>query len=96
MPEHLYEGRPISWLHEWWHTLLDTPQAALFIMTVLFAWGLWWMKMMFVTQKQLQAILDKNTKEHGVIDDQLNKVEKNVAWMRGRMELNHSKDKDKE
>ena len=50
--------------------------------------------MMFVTQKQLQAILDKNTKEHGVIDDQLNKVEKNVAWMRGRMELNHQKDKD--
>ena len=73
------------------HWILDTWQAAVFIVAVFWAWGLYWMHSKFVSQKKLQEMKDQNQDEHGEIKSAVHKIKSDVSWIKGYMERDDDK-----
>jgi hypothetical protein len=84
-----HDPHNIGWLHEWWHNMLDNPQVALAIIGGLAGWMMWWMRSVFVTQRTMNEINDKNTADHEEIKGSIHTISKDVSWIKGFMERHH-------
>ena len=84
MPEsHLHD---VSKLHEAFHWLLNSPAAFAMIVSVLFAWVVWWLRQVFVTRGALRELESRNTKEHAHIHGKIDQIAKDAAWTKGYLE----------
>lgn len=92
MPHHNIDSEDISWLHHWFHEVIDNPQIALLIMGAMIGWIIYWLRTMFVTHKVMQQIDEKNEEAHERIASDLHEVKETVSWMKGFMEKHHGKD----
>lgn len=86
-------------LHEVWATVVIYKEGIAIMLSALIAAFLFWLRNAFVTRQSLNEFDSKNEKKHGEIeekveslDEKVDHVAENVAWMRGKMERLHPDD----
>lgn len=87
-------------LKELWDVLEQYKEGIAIMFAAFMAMALFWLRNSFVTRQAMKEYDLKNEQSHSVItgkvdtlDDKVNNISQDVAWMRGHMEKLHPEDK---
>ena len=78
-------------LHQMWHWLLDTWQAAVVFVSIMITSIMFVLRSMFVTRKSLEAYNETNRKDHQKINDNVQTIKSDVQYIKGFIEKQNGK-----